>query len=991
MTHFSLQHITAQRFILVLFIILSQLQSVISIFWCSTAFQCAGQSINTTEAVYGVGYKSLFGASTIEAPIIQCAGSFACYNVSLLLGKILCSGTSSCSYINRIDVINEMYCYGASSCRYSNFNSSTTTIHSVKCEGTTSCEYSQFRNVPRIYAQGAFSLYNSTIYSNESPNNLEVTLKGYQSGFASTIYCQIGHSCTINCDVNGCQMLYISCIGWCTINTNSVDTVIPITRLSQFDGTKLNLLLYSASSSTENDAACNAQSTVFTYDNDQEHINGHDIILNTDNAGPICCRGSSSCNNVDINVFSNTTTERVVCSGGNSCFVSKNINSNQPVFCEGNKACASSNINSTDIVYCIGDRSCGGSFISNAKTIYCSALRSCEGTMINSSQTINVYLLGKYAGIDGSIHCSVGSQCFVFCKGSLSCFKMIIYCNGECMVECNADSLCPQILTPLPTYFPTYLPSPDPTKQPTETTISPTKHPSLDPTHIPSHVPSEQPSRAPTNPPSFSPTLSPTTNPSINPSLSPTFPPTISPSISPTSTSSISPVTSKSPSNTPLLLQTYLPTTSPTNIPTDNPTLLPTQSPTVELSDSHLATDYPTFLPNKSPTSYLYSLTQTIFNDATDLLKVQTTSTTDRNIHGEWIRNNYYILLLIGSVLLIICVGLAIYCCKQSKIKDVRRDIIVKNAMVILIAIGMYDQTPSNPDEELNDKNFMDLAVEKDIQNLCHLFNTENLNYTIFPKYEQNVKLHWTEGEIVDFLTGHAAKLNTDINQFDSLIVVVSCHGMKNFICTSDYKLIEKCAIHRIFTWQYPEIRKIPRIFMFDCCSGGNEFGKYFRKTIEPIPLSNNPLECDIETMPLKQSEETQFIVVETEDMTEQTKQFTSADVETNNIIWGAGTKNPDYMLVEINASNPGFQSKLSTTKGSYMIYEFVEKIKNDLTHNSNKYIYEIFDEIQYKLESQNIEQTKNTYNNGTRYIKLKRNRCNQNKSTIELSHCQKN
>eukprot|EP01083_Nonionella_stella_P080430 221072_1 len=81
--------------------------------------------------------------------------------------------------------------------------------------------------------------------------------------------------------------------------------------------------------------------------------------------------------------------------------------------------------------------------------------------------------------------------------------------------------------------------------------------------------------------------------------------------------------------------------------------------------------------------------------------------------------------------------------------------------------------------------------------------------------------MYWTETEIVDLLNGKAKQLNDETDRFDALIVAVSCHGMDNNICTSDYKLIDKVYIHRVFSAHYPAIiaiRDIPRIFLFDCC-----------------------------------------------------------------------------------------------------------------------------------------------------------------------------
>ena len=75
---------------------------------------------------------------------------------------------------------------------------------------------------------------------------------------------------------------------------------------------------------------------------------------------------------------------------------------------------------------------------------------------------------------------------------------------------------------------------------------------------------------------------------------------------------------------------------------------------------------------------------------------------------------------------------------------------------------------------------------------------------------------------------------------------------------------------------------------------------------------------------------------------------------------------------MEIHAANPGFESKMHKTNGSFMISKFVEKMMNDLNDNKPRFIHQIFDEIQDELQSK--QQTKNTYSNGTRYCMLNKN-----------------
>ena len=79
-------------------------------------------------------------------------------------------------------------------------------------------------------------------------------------------------------------------------------------------------------------------------------------------------------------------------------------------------------------------------------------------------------------------------------------------------------------------------------------------------------------------------------------------------------------------------------------------------------------------------------------------------------------------------------------------------------------------------------------------------------------------------------------------NRHDALVVIISCYGIQGHIVTSDYKLINKDTIHRIFSVDHPSLRNIPGIFIYDCCDGNNQV------TIakdEPVNLDDD--ECIIE------------------------------------------------------------------------------------------------------------------------------------------------
>ena len=155
--------------------------------------------------------------------------------------------------------------------------------------------------------------------------------------------------------------------------------------------------------------------------------------------------------------------------------------------------------------------------------------------------------------------------------------------------------------------------------------------------------------------------------------------------------------------------------------------------------------------------------------------------------------------------------------------------------MVILIGIGVYDEECLNKDPDLIDGIFSDLDVDVDIHRLSRLFKVD-FNYTIYPDYdlilignenntdgpwiktskERNryqslellskaptnddgeyemhefktnndvigaideeqgteIKLIWTQNDLISFLEEKAKYLEENISSYNGLIVVISC------------------------------------------------------------------------------------------------------------------------------------------------------------------------------------------------------------------------
>eukprot|EP01084_Bolivina_argentea_P176365 305223_1 len=160
---------------------------------------------------------------------------------------------------------------------------------------------------------------------------------------------------------------------------------------------------------------------------------------------------------------------------------------------------------------------------------------------------------------------------------------------------------------------------------------------------------------------------------------------------------------------------------------------------------------------------------------------------------------------------------------RRQKHRDTKA-IDIRNPMVIFCAIGDYFQPP--PDNAEFDAYCRNLqGIELDIENMRALFK-EILNYQCYTFYYDNdpqyPKVELEKKEIVEFMKEKAKILahNVALGKCDGLLVVVSGHGYNGNIITSDYGLLNEDKLHRIFS-KYKISRHVPRIFMFDCCDGG--------------------------------------------------------------------------------------------------------------------------------------------------------------------------
>eukprot|EP01083_Nonionella_stella_P292719 995617_1 len=460
-------------------VILMMVSGVFGYEYCNTAYECVGQSrpINRAFDLRSRGYKANSGGATditIEwgtRRYIECSASFSCANIGYIKGSCTydglswqpylgCNGVFGCSNtsVNLTGNI-ERACSGSNSCYGVTFHSYGEAAE-ISCSGDRSCANTDIHSHNEIRARGSYTLYNASIHS--TTDGLAVYLFGSNAGFGAKIFCPLGHSCTIYCYATGCNMLYVDCVGNCSIQSNSVDTVLPITEYSLFDESQLNILYDSSALAKSNDADC-----LLMFDGYEENTNAHFSVAEDLGEYNVCCRGSRSC--LGSTFYSHSG---VVCSGESSCRIS-DITATHAIFCSALNGCRSSNLYSLHDVYCLGNGACARNTITTSN-LYCSGSWSCRYSTILNTETI--YFSGYASGKGAVINCTDIAVCNIICDGYNSCSSLTVNCD-ECTVSCDRDTGCP------PGY----------TFAPTSLTSAPTSSPVFIPTHAPTQAPTSSP------------------------------------------------------------------------------------------------------------------------------------------------------------------------------------------------------------------------------------------------------------------------------------------------------------------------------------------------------------------------------------------------------------------------------------------------------------------------------------------------------------------
>ena len=278
------------------------------------------------------------------------------------------------------------------------------------------------------------------------------------------------------------------------------------------------------------------------------------------------------------------------------------------------------------------------------------------------------------------------------------------------------------------------------------------------------------------------------------------------------------------------------------------------------------------------------------------------------------------------------------------------------------IAIGDYS---SKPRRAKMSGTLTNLPVAADVENLRNF--AEFLNYEFLTC---EGKLSWTKGEVMRFLEKDVRpKLfdEYDNARFDGLIVAVSSHGAGNNVISSDYKLINRTDIHRCISDKYPQIREIPRIFLFDACDGTRD------RIMTPKAIQMDTKKCGDSA---KNAEDEMDGHTGSAGTVVNELQLDMAGIQgTKCTEWSSKHKNPDYNLVVVHGANEGFVSKMKeSTVGSYLTYFFTKSVRMNIEQNQRKGLGEMLKDIQNLLHDKGKQLIRKEFFNETENLRIEIN-----------------
>eukprot|EP01084_Bolivina_argentea_P175536 303955_1 len=242
----------------------------------------------------------------------------------------------------------------------------------------------------------------------------------------------------------------------------------------------------------------------------------------------------------------------------------------------------------------------------------------------------------------------------------------------------------------------------------------------------------------------------------------------------------------------------------------------------------------------------------------------------------------------------------------------------------------------------------------------------------------QPPKLDWKQKEMIEFLEEKATYFDESVKnkRHDGLMMFMSGHGIQDHIISADGFKIEKNKIHRIFSEQYPAARDVPRLFCFDSCSGDDDKKSSVRGESEDESVEHH----GGKGIKKRKHSKTSTTTKQSYDNDNGNDVSKGVNLEKDRTLsleqtygtWNRGENNPDFRLIKISAANLGFQAKMNSVNGSYLIAQFVERLMDNIVNGNKLFIGEIMDKIQTDLhDNKEKQQTVHTFNNETQFVRF--------------------
>ena len=410
---------------------------------CNDAYSCQASTISASADVYCNGYRSCDDADISTSSGIYCHGSYSCFGVTTddLNSDLRCWGLFSCAYADSLKFGGHGECHGEYSC-YSSTIYQSSSSNGVGCGGLRSCAESIIYFNKAVKFSGLLSGANTTLIS--TLTGATITFHGHYSGIGATVICSSGHVCNIECIMNGCNGVTLVSNGTFSVTCNDnaeqsdicpngmallssfmTDTNVDF-KMPYLDN--LTVTQFEKQGHLVSDICNSSVTDAIVCDGDSE-CTSSTILQNT---GPICCRGSESCDSITngITTFNNSDDEysstAIRCDGYLSCGTTAlTALDGGNIYITANLGADTATSIETTLdynIYCASPGACFRPKISAANNVFCVTTSGCSsawsGDGLIGGSVNSLFVYGRHGLIDTNVNGILNNM---YCYGDLAC------------------------------------------------------------------------------------------------------------------------------------------------------------------------------------------------------------------------------------------------------------------------------------------------------------------------------------------------------------------------------------------------------------------------------------------------------------------------------------------------------------------------------------------------------------------------------------------